>query len=65
MRGGYLHNEAIAERLDALELDPGEGAHGANLLHCYEALVESGFVPADELTHVHAWLADLRCLGRA
>lgn len=56
---GYLHNLRIAQTLADLELQPGTGAVGDNLVRCYEALVAEGFLSAAELPLVHAWLGDL------
>jgi hypothetical protein len=62
---GYLSNQRIADELAALTLKPGAAAVGANLLCCYERLVECEFFPAAELPLVKAWLADLTSLGRS
>ncbi|QNE32452.1 DUF288 domain-containing protein [Sphingomonas sp. NBWT7] len=59
---GYNGNRAIAARLGALDLAPGEDAIPANLRTCYGALVEEGHVGADELPLLDAWLADLETL---
>lgn len=56
---GYLGNAAIAERLAALPLEEGPGALAGNVLRCYEALVEGGWVGREELPLVRAWLEDL------
>jgi hypothetical protein len=56
---GYLHNQRITDALADLNLVPGEGAVGDNLIRCYEALVAGGYLPAAELDGVRAWLADL------
>jgi hypothetical protein len=56
---GYLNNEKIADCLTRLKLRPGLGAVTDNLTTCYEGLVQAGFLPADELTLVKAWLKDL------
>src|SRR5262249_28514451 len=55
---GYLKNGEIATRLASLELAPGAGALD-NLVRCYEALVQAGIFPRDELTLVEAWVNDL------
>jgi hypothetical protein len=60
---GYLHNARIAEVLDALALEPGVENIPANLVRCYQALVELGVVEAEELPLLEAWLTDLRALG--
>ena len=56
---GYLNNRRITDALAALELRPGPGAVGDNLIRCYETLAAGGFLPAAELNGVKAWLADL------
>lgn len=56
---GYVGNRKIAAALEALELTPGFTAVGANLLLCYEKLVEKGYFPDEELDLVRAWLADV------
>lgn len=62
---GYLANEEIALRLSGLELSPGPGAAGKNLMRCYERLCADGFIPRDELSLADAWLGDLSlALGR-
>jgi hypothetical protein len=60
---GYLHNRAMAAALEALPLKAGEEHIAANLLACYETLVEREWVGERELTLVEAWIADLRSLG--
>ena len=56
---GYLQNEAIIRTLAELKLEAGPAHTSANLLRCYEALVEKKFIPPDELPLVHAWVADV------
>ncbi len=60
---GYLHNRAIAERLDALTLKKGPENLAGNLLVCYEELVRSKWIDAKELPLVEAWSRDLAELG--
>jgi hypothetical protein len=62
---GYQGNRRIAELLDALELDSATTAVSSNLLFCYEAMVEAGFLPSQELDLVRAWLDDVGRLQRA
>lgn len=62
---GYRHNRKLVQTLEALELHPGEQAVGANLLQCYEALVQIGLFPQQELELVNAWLGDLESLAAA
>jgi hypothetical protein len=59
---GYLHNRAIVQMLTDLQLRPGQGAVGDNLIRCYQALVAGAYLPAQELDGVKAWLADLESL---
>ena len=56
---GYLGNQKIVDELMSLTLTPGESAVGANLLQCYEHLVQCEIFPPQELPLVQAWLADL------
>jgi len=56
---GYLRNREIADLLGALDLSPFQGRLGDCLRRCYQRLVEADVVPAQELTLVEAWLADL------
>lgn len=56
---GYLANEKIVSVLESTSLSPGAGAVTANLLYCYETLVDSGFLPPDELDGVRAWVDDV------
>jgi len=56
---GYLNNRRIAEILEALPLEAGGGSIGANLVHCYQALVEAEMLPEKELRLLSAWLRDL------
>jgi hypothetical protein len=57
---GYLHNRAMGEVLDTLELRPGADAMPSNLRRCYQALVEKSWIGKEELPLLDAWLADLR-----
>jgi hypothetical protein len=56
---GYLHNRAICEALDALQLRPGVESIGENLQTCYEKMVGMGWIEKQELELVEAWLRDL------
>ncbi|MCI0704427.1 MAG: STELLO glycosyltransferase family protein [Planctomycetia bacterium] len=57
---GYLQNDAIIARLSDLSLSSGREAVGQNVVRCYEALVGAGFLPADELPLVRAWVDDVQ-----
>lgn len=56
---GYLHNAQIVELLAGLDLAPEPAAAAGNVRRCYEELVGAGFVPADELELLGAWLDDV------
>jgi hypothetical protein len=60
---GYLHNRAICEALESLNLKPGALHLGDNLRLCYEALVRLTVVGAAELELLEAWLADVQECG--
>ena len=55
---GYEHNDSIAIRLSELTLRPGAANASDNLIRCYEALIEAGFFPSDEMKLVRAWVED-------
>jgi hypothetical protein len=59
---GYLHNVNIALILDKVRLQSGVNNVSDNLISCYEALVASNELPADELPLVEAWRSDLNDL---
>jgi len=56
----YLANDRIVRLLEEQPLDSGAEAAGANLLRCYEKLVQHGILPRKELPLVKAWLGDLK-----
>jgi hypothetical protein len=56
---GYLHNDRIAQALDALELAAGRANIPDNLLRCYDALVALGVVAPQEMDLLRTWLRDL------
>ncbi len=56
---GYLQNAAICEQLGKLKLEPGADKIGANLRACYQKLIDTNAIPADELNLVDAWIADV------
>lgn len=60
---GYLQNQQIVRTLTDLSLASGAGAVAGNLMACYEAMVAKSFIPAEELSLVKAWLADIDSLG--
>jgi hypothetical protein len=57
---GYLNNQRIVSALERLSLRRGEPEVCNNLLRCYEALVDLGAIPKEELTLLEAWVTDLR-----
>jgi len=57
---GYLHNTAICEALDRLQLPSGAEHLGDNLQACYETLVSMSLVDRKELPLVTAWIDDLK-----
>jgi len=62
---GYLGNSKICVLLEGLRLSSKPGDAGDNLYRCYEALIAGGFVPAEELALVRAWLQDVSGRGTA
>lgn len=56
---GYLGNDKIRTALEAVEVRAGEEHIPDAMRACYRALVDGGFVGADELPLLDAWLADL------
>lgn len=62
---GYLQNEYLVSVLQSTKLQPGSQEVSANLRRCYERLVETGFFPAEELSLVNAWLADIEAIRRS
>lgn len=56
---GYLHNAAMCEVLEALDLPPARSALPDNVRACYEVLVSSGWIGAEELPLLDLWLADV------
>ena len=60
---GYLHNEAIRQRLDSLDLPVGAGAVPEAMRLAYRSLVDMGLIGEGELPLLDAWLADLADLA--
>lgn len=60
---GYLGNETIRATLDALDIPGGVEAIPAALRMCYKALADGGFVGAEELPLLDAWLEDFQGFG--
>jgi hypothetical protein len=59
---GYLNNRKIGSQLDALKLEAGPENIGANLMRCYEELVQMELVGDKELALVNAWVQDIESL---
>jgi hypothetical protein len=57
---GYLNNGKIVQALEEQPLESGKEVVGANLLRCYEKLVQHNILPPQELPLVKAWLGDLK-----
>ena len=57
---GYVANGQIAQLLGSLSLETGTEAVGANLLRCYDAMIQHGILPKTERLLVKAWLKDLK-----
>jgi hypothetical protein len=57
---GYQHNRELAQVLEKASLESGETEVAGNLLRCYEALVQAGILPTEELGLVRIWLEDMR-----
>ncbi len=56
---GYLGNDKICRLLEETNLSAKPEDSGENLRLCYEALIKDGFVPAEEMALVEAWLKDV------
>ena len=57
---GYLGNSRICEALESVQLSGKREATPDNLHRCYKALVGAGFVSAEEMPLVEAWLQDIK-----
>lgn len=62
---GYLLNDAIVECLQGLQLDKPRGSCARNLVACYSALVNAGYIDRAELGLVNAFLSDLESVWNA
>lgn len=56
---GYLHNQAIKDGLEGLDLKHGEVAIPENMRICYQMLVDMKLVESNEMILLDAWLEDL------
>jgi hypothetical protein len=59
---GYRRNLEITALLRGLSLSSTRADAGANLMTCYQALVDLGVLPSEELTLVRAWLRDVESM---
>ena len=59
---GYLHNEAICERLEALSLKAGIDNIPENLRRCYETFIRENLIEEREFDLLDAWLSDVRAI---
>ena len=55
---GYVNNEKICALLEDLELLSGPANLPENLVRCYRALVEAGFVGKEEMVLVEGWASE-------
>ena len=60
---GYLNNDRIRGTLEALTLEKGSGALGANLEKAYTALIDLDVVGSGEIELLTAWRKDLETVG--
>jgi hypothetical protein len=56
---GYLNNQKIIDVLMGLKLVAGENAVCDNLIKCYDAMIDNGWVQAEEASLVRAWVEDI------
>ena len=56
---GYLRNNELVQLLTDLKLRNDKESVGANLLLCYDKLIQEGFFEKKEFALVQAWLNDL------
>ncbi len=61
---GYLANDKIRDVLEHVSLLPGIQEVSNNLHRCYEALINEGVIPADEIKLIDYWLHDVSNLAR-
>lgn len=61
---GYLHNRAMGKALAELDIHPGADAMPDNLRRCYRTLVDRGWVGAEEMPLLDAWLEDLAAVRK-
>jgi STELLO glycosyltransferases len=57
---GYLNNNRIVSILEKLQLAGGPEAVDHNMYDCYEALISSNLIPAEELPLLEAWIQDMQ-----
>lgn len=61
---GYLHNDEIKARFQALSLSPGIENIPGSMRRCYSELIHMGLVQEPELALLEAWLQDIEHLSR-
>lgn len=57
---GYLNNDAIARRLEALNIR--EGRINESMIACYETLISMGILGSEELRLLRTWLVEVERL---
>lgn len=57
---GYQRNHELANILENLSLSKGRETVAANMITCYEALVNAGFFHHDEIKLASLWIHDMR-----
>ncbi|HSH38372.1 MAG TPA: STELLO glycosyltransferase family protein [Chthoniobacterales bacterium] len=60
---GYLNNRAMGAALAEVHLKGGVDQLAGNLRICYEALIRRGWIGAQEMDLLNAWISDLAELG--
>jgi hypothetical protein len=56
---GYMNNSRIYKELESLELEAGEEKITANLIKCYQKLIELGLVDAKEMHLLNCWIGHI------
>jgi hypothetical protein len=60
---GYNNNAQIINCLRELPLKEGAENIGANMIHCYQKLIELGLVDQNEIILLNSWLKDISSLS--
>ncbi|MDR3267591.1 MAG: STELLO glycosyltransferase family protein [Tannerella sp.] len=61
---GYMNNNILVERLNALTLRKGAEHIPANLLACYQVFIDMNLIAEKELDLLHAWIEDVYLLTK-